>query len=171
MAQQQMFSNKDWVVHRQYGIGQIQGTETKAISGEEDTYYRLEMANGTVWVPVDKMTEDLFRPVATEEEIDQVKRVLQRKPNKMDGNYKRRRKRIKTVEMGDSLLDLARLVRDLWCRHKNRTLSNTEQTALRRVTDRLVNEWAVCMDLEMEEAHRRLEDLLREARTRRQNAN
>ena len=167
MAQQQMFSKKDWVVHRQYGIGQIQGTETKAISGEEDTYYRLEMANGTVWVPVDKLNEDLFRPVASEEDIEQVKRILRRKPNKMDNNYKRRRKRIKTVEMGDSLLDLARLVRDLWNRHKNRTLSNTEQTALRRLSDRLANEWAVCMDIELEEAHQHLEEILREARSKR----
>lgn len=166
MAEQQyVLANNDWIVHRQYGIGQVRGREVKQISGEPEPYYRLELANGTVWVPVNKVDNEMFRPVATEQELQMVYEILQRPARKMEGNFKLRHQRIKKVEMGDSLLELARLVRDLWSRHWGSMLSNTEQTALRRVTDRLVTEWSVCVQKDADDVRARLDDMLRSTRS------
>lgn len=154
-------SEDGWVVHRTYGVGQVEGKETKSISGEPADYYRIRMKNGSVWVPIEDFTEEHFRPLASEYEFKEALDVLKQPPRPMASHFKSRKKRINEVASTNSLLDVARLVRDLSGRRAQRSLSNTEGQALRRFTERLLVEWSKCRDIEIDDARQRLRALLR----------
>ena len=159
------YSPKEWIVHRHYGVGQVQGTEKKNISGEENDYYRIKTRNSTIWVAVDQLDENQFRPIATPQEFDEILAILERPPRRMKANFNARKRRINQVKSKNSPLALARIVRDLWGRQSRRgSLSNTEHSALRRFTRRLLAEWSVCMRVDVKEAQRRLYALLQKSK-------
>ena len=157
------FSPDDWIVHRHYGIGQVKAIETKAIGEEETTYYKIDAHNdSTIWVPIDS-EEDLLRPAASEEQFAEVVQVLKRPSRKMNGHFQTRIARIRKVSREGNPVMLARTVRDLWARRSRRgQLSNTEESAWRRLVDRLIAEWTVSMDLNEDQANKRLYNLLEE---------
>jgi len=154
---------EEWIVHGHYGVGRVEGKETKSISGEETDYYKIKTHNSTIWVSVDQFEENNFRPVADKKEFKQVLSVLKKPSKKMDTNFNKRKSRIKEVLSRNSPVAIARLVRDLWGRRTRRSsLSSTEQSVLRRVMELLVQEWAVAQGVDEEEARTRLVDLLQD---------
>ena len=157
------YSPEDWIVHRNYGLGQIKAIETKAIGEEATTYYKVAAHNdSTIWVPVSS-EEELLRPAASEKEFAKVIEVLQRPSRKMNAQFQTRIARIRKVSREGNSVMLARTVRDLWARRSRRgQLSNTEESAWRRLVDRLIAEWTVSMDLEEDQANQRLYSLLEE---------
>lgn len=157
------FSPGDWIVHRHYGIGQVKAIETKAIGEEETTYYKIDAHNdSTIWAPVDS-EEDLLRPVATEKEFAEVLQVLQRPSKKMNSHFQTRIARIRKVTREGNPVKLARTVRDLWGRRSRRgQLSNTEESHWRRLTDRLIAEWTVTMDMDEDQVNKEMYNLLEE---------
>ena len=157
------FSPDDWIVHRHYGIGQIKAVETKAIGEEETTYYKIDAHNdSTIWVPVSS-EEELLRPAASENEFAEVVQVLKRPSRKMNSHFQTRIARIRKVSREGNPVMLAQTVRDLWARRSRRgQLSNTEESAWRRLVDRLIAEWTVSMGLDEEQVNQRMYNLLEE---------
>ena len=156
------YQKGDGVVHPSYGVGRIQGIETRQISGEEASYYHLKIeATGShIWIPVDKLAEDV-RPLTQPEKFKEALAILERPPRKMATNIKQRTKRIAEVRAQNSPTTLARLLRDLWARQKEYgVLSQTETAAMRRITDRFLGEWAACMGLEFDVVAQKLEQRL-----------
>lgn len=164
MELQATHSNGDWLVHQYYGVGQLKGKETKNIGGAKSTYFRLEMENNsTIFIPEDRLNSEWFRPVASDNTLEEVEEVLSRPPKKMAQNFNIRKSRIKKVMTENSMVNIARTVRDLTGRRKRRrTLSKTEDSALRKLKDRLLAEWAVATGLDEEEAKLKLKELLSE---------
>jgi RNA polymerase-interacting CarD/CdnL/TRCF family regulator len=164
MELQATHSNGDWLVHQYYGVGQLKGKEIKNIGGEESFYFRLEMDNkSTIFIPDDKLNSEWFRPVASDNKLEEVKEILARPSKKMAQNFNIRKSRIKKVMTENSITGIARTVRDLSGRRKRRkTLSKTEDSALRKLKDRLLAEWAVATGLEEDEAKEKLKALLEE---------
>ncbi len=151
----------DWIVHVHYGVGHIACIEEKELGGDSSTYYKVVTDNSTLWVPLDKADSGWFRPICTREEFSEILGILQSPPQEMNKNHLVRKRRIHDVKSQGSLQETARLVRDLWGRRNERQLNNTEETALRYLTDRLLMEWSVCMDVEQDEARAHLQEMLR----------
>lgn len=150
-GQEQTFPSGTWVVHQSYGVGKILGIETRHISGEDAPYYHLKIkvTDSHIWIPVDKLVEDV-RPLTSPENFEQALAILERPPRKMDDNIKLRTKRIAEVRSQNSPTALARLLRDLWARQKERgVLSQTETDAMRRITNRFLGEWAASLGVEI----------------------
>jgi CarD family transcriptional regulator len=154
------FSVGDWIVHRQYGIGQIQTKEEKNISGRIEEYYRVKTPDSEIWLPIKKLDQSWFRPLATPGELDEAKSILQKPPRQMDTNFVKRKDRINKVQSENAIPAIARLIRDLFARQIHKSLSDTEQRALRHLTERFIAEWSVCLNLEQEIARSQLSNLL-----------
>ncbi|MCA9925937.1 MAG: hypothetical protein KC419_07150 [Anaerolineales bacterium] len=138
------YSVGDWMVHSQFGIGQIKGVDTKAISGEETAYYRFETTDSTFWVPFDQMDSDKLRPVSTNEEIQLAIAALKNPPIEMSSNYKIRQIRIKEALVGNTPQAFAQIIRDLRAlQRKKGVLNESERNAFRILKERLVEEWAI----------------------------
>lgn len=157
------FSPGDWIVHRNYGIGQVKAIETKAIGEQETTYYKIAAHNDSlIWAPVDS-EDDLLRPAASKDEFAEVLEVLQRPSKKMNSHFQTRIARIRQVSREGNPVKLARTVRDLWARRSRRgQLSNTEESHWRRLTDRLIAEWTVTMGLNEDQVNQEMYNLLEE---------
>lgn len=151
----------EWLVHQHYGVGQLKSKETKNIGGVEGTYFRLEMDRSTIYIPEDKLNSDWFRPVSSQKKLDEVTEILSRPAKKMDGRFTSRQTMIRKVMSENSIVNIARVIRDLSGRRRRRkTLSKTEDSALRELTDRLLSEWSVALGLEETEAREKLKSLL-----------
>ena len=150
----------DWIVHLHHGVGEITSIEEKELGGDSSTYYKVVTDDSTLWVPLDKAENRWFRPVSSRDEFKEIIEILQRPPQEMHNNHLARKRRINSVKSDGSLEETARLIRDLWGRRAERQLNNTEETALRSFTDRFLREWAVCMDVDEEEARERMQAIL-----------
>lgn len=160
------YEQGDWVVHCHHGIGQIEAVEHKRIGDEENTYFRIKTADSVIWMPVDQMDGEQFRPVADETHFQEAVAVLKKPAKRMASNLNTRKARIKRVTTNNVPEETARLIRDLRARRREKKgLNQSERRALRDLTKRFLQEWAVCRGLTMRQARRRLNRQLRRRRT------
>ena len=149
-------------MHRNHGIGKIESIERKSIGEEETVYCKIETHDSTIWLPVEKANDDWLRPVATPTEIEQAKKILKSPPQPMADNINSRKSHINQVNTNDEPAIIAELLRDLRGLKKQKTtLAQTEEAALRHFTDCFVAEWSVSMDIPMDEAQQKFENLIR----------
>ena len=160
MAKGPTFSKGEWIVHHYYGVGQVKGVEKKVLDGNEMRYYKVKTRNSQYWVPVESEDNSRLRPLSSPQDIKKIARILRRKPSEMDPDHMQRKRVIREVLAEGSLLDMARLIRDLSARQVTKKLNPTEEDALKRFRDRLVREWSVCLELEMEEANEEFQKAL-----------
>ncbi len=161
MKEAHTYSDGDWIVHSRFGIGQIKDIEVKNISGEETRYYRIKTTDSIFWMPVDKMDSDLLRPLSSPEEIHLAIATLQEPAEEMSSNYKIRQIRIQDAQTHNTPKATAQIIRDLRAyRRKKDALNSTERSAFRSLKQRLVEEWAIVLDIKTETAALKLETLL-----------
>lgn len=166
MAESYTYTAGNWIAHSHFGIGQIIDVEVKSISGDETSYYRIKTAESTFWVPVDQMDSELIRPLATPEDIQQVIVVLQNSPKAMSSNTKLRQSRIHNVRVNNTPSDIARLLRDLRARQRDKgLLYSSERSAYRTLKQQLVQEWAIVTGTETEEIGLQIDGMLDKNRT------
>jgi RNA polymerase-interacting CarD/CdnL/TRCF family regulator len=155
------YSKGNWIVHTQYGMGEIKGIDVKDISGEETRYFRIKSNNSTFWIPTDQMDSEVLRPLSTQEEIQLAITALQKPPKEMSSNYKERQSRIQKARILNTPQSMARIVRDLRERRRNKgPLNTTERSAYQTLKKRLIEEWAMVTDNKIEKITSRLDDLL-----------
>lgn len=131
------------------------------IGGKEGNYFRLEIENGTIFIPENRMTYENFRPISSQKTIVEMIEILSRPPKKMDKRYLIRRHQIHLVMSENSLLDIARFVRDLYGRRRVRmTLSVTENELFQKLRKRLISEWAVASGRDEMDIQHQMEELL-----------
>ncbi|MEM7119533.1 MAG: CarD family transcriptional regulator [Chloroflexota bacterium] len=150
-----------WVVHAQYGIGQIKGVDEKEISGEKAQYYRVKTKNSTFWVPTNQINNEMLRPLSAPEDIQEAIDILQKSPKSMSPNAKIRQTRIRETRQRNTPQAIARLIRDLRELQREKTILNqNERSALQNLKQRLAEEWAVVVGLKAEQAAVKLDALL-----------
>jgi CarD family transcriptional regulator len=154
------YSIGDQIVHNYYGVGKITDIVTKVLSGKECEYYRVEAINSIYFVPVNNADNDRIRPLTTDEHLEQVLSVLQADPDEMADDYKKRRKRIKSVRASGSLVPMAQLIRDMYFRRSVGKLTDAESRALDQVEERMIQEWAVCEQISPDEARLRMMEMI-----------
>jgi RNA polymerase-interacting CarD/CdnL/TRCF family regulator len=168
-ANPQEFSKGDWIVHLVYGIGMIEAVEKKSIGGEARKYYRVKAEESTYWVPVDDVNNDTVRPLASPRRIRRALRLLKEAPEKMASNYKIRRKRIRDTTLDGTLRSDIELMRDLFARQSARGLNPTEEESFRTLKNRFLKEWSLSLNIDIEEARQKFNQLLRQNQEMTQN--
>ena len=155
------YSIEDWLVHSTFGIGQIVGVEEKDISGARVQYFRIQTADSTYWIPVNRMDNQDLRPVSSTAEIQMVIAILLRPPEAMSTNHLLRKNDIQRVLLLNTLTDSARLMRDLRARQQERgTLNLEELYAFRALKQRLIDEWVVVTGEKAKQVDAKIDDLL-----------
>ena len=140
----QAYKQGDWIVHADYGLGEIKKVVEKEISGEPKRYYRVATANSVFWVPVDQMDDDLIRPVSSAAQIEKAITLFAKDAKEMSSSYKIRQKRIRDARNQNTPQAVVRLLRDLkahW--RKKRTPNIHERRVYQVLKRRLAREWAL----------------------------
>ena len=145
----------DWFVHAHFGVGQVKGQEVKCVAGQEQTYYEIETAAITLWLPHEQMGGGKIRPLTDHANFRQVIDLLKRPPKMMPTTADKRKKRIAQVKSANTPQDTARLVRDLWARQRvEGQLYDWEREAWRDFSAILIQEWAISQHISPAEARR-----------------
>lgn len=162
MAKKQpKYSAGDWIVHCYHGVGRISATERMQVGDKENTYFRMEQPDGTIWIPVALIDGEQVRPVSKKADFRQAIEALSRDPIEMNSIMNLRKLRINRDIEENTPVATARLVRDLWARQRDKgMLNDSERRALQDLRNRLVQEWAVCMGLHIMQARKELEQTL-----------
>ena len=161
MEENRVYSEGMWVVHTNYGVGQITMSEKKQLGGENSLYYRVEGDNATFWLSVDTLdSTDRVRPVASKQKLREAIAVMGERPKKLAATHKERVSQIHDIMASGSLLPIAGLLRDLTHQASERNLSIPEQETLEKLQTRIATEWSVVFDINPEEARTKIDKVL-----------
>ena len=156
------FDVGDRVVYPQHGAAVIEKRERKDFFGEEKEYLVLKVAYGdlTVMVPADNTDEVGLREVINDEEVEEVFAVLGKKEARMPTNWSRRYKNhVEKLKSGD-IYQVAEVVRNLSIRDKDKGLSAGEKRMLNRARQILVSELTFALNVDEEQAEKKLNEAL-----------
>jgi len=147
----------DWFVHAHFGAGRVKGHELKSIDEQEQSYYELETAVCTLWLPEEKLFGQKIRPLADPSAFKKVINVLKEPSETMSSDANKRKLRIREVKTANAPKDTAGLVRDLWVREQvEGKLYDWEKQAWRELCVLLIQEWALCLQISGKEARQQI---------------
>jgi CarD family transcriptional regulator len=150
----------DWIVHSNYGLGQVQGEDTKVLEGEETDYYIVKTDSATYWLPQDGLDTDAIRELAPETQFQIALKEIKSEPCVMEKDYRKRQARIVSVISSNSVVEFARLIRDLYWRRRQKHLNENEKRVLDLIKERFAREWSVAAEINEAEALSKLESTL-----------
>ncbi len=134
------------IVYPGHGVGQIEGIEKKSIQGFSREFFMLRILenNMTIMIPTDNVASLGLRPVISKEMVSKVYRILRTKKPAGDlTNWNRRYREYSEKIRTGSVLEIAKILRDLLALKAEKELSFGERTMLDTVRNLLVKELAI----------------------------
>ncbi len=153
-------SKGDWIVHSNYGLGQVKGEDTKVLEGEKNDYYVIQTETATYWLPKNRINANSIRDIAPVKRFHQALKVIKEKPRQMHKDFRKRQSHIVEVIASNAIVELAGLMRDLYWRRKQKKLNQNEKRALDLMKQRFVREWAIAAEMNEEDTLSLLEETL-----------
>jgi CarD family transcriptional regulator len=154
------FAVGETVVYPNHGAAVIEDIETRQIKGEDKTYLVLRIvAQNDLVVRVPACNLDLVgvRDVVDKDGLDRVFDVLRAEHTEEPTNWSRRYKANLEKLHSGNVLKVAEVVRDLWRRERDRGLSAGEKRMLAKARQILTSELTFALNVNEEEAERRLD--------------
>jgi RNA polymerase-interacting CarD/CdnL/TRCF family regulator len=166
MEQEIHYSIGEWVVHSQYGVGQIKKTEVLPLHGEQTECFRVQVKGGAFWFPTGTQENPRIRPVESQEIITKVIKNLRRKPGNLDKDKKYWTQKIKEAPLDGDLVTISKLIRDLSAQQALKRLNDSQIRALSKLSDRLIHEWAAVTGKDITEIHSRFNQYVSESKAK-----
>lgn len=142
---QERYKIGDWIVHVDYGLGQIIGQDQKLLAGEERKFLRVETADSLYWILVTNIDTDRIRPIASKNQFRYALDLIRKAPKKLSKSYLNRRKEIIKMLKDVSLYSKVRLIRDLSGRSSTK-FSSFDNNVLISIKEQFLNEWTLVME-------------------------
>ncbi len=156
------FSVGDYVVYPHHGAATIIKREKIDFAGEKHEYFVLEIATDqlTVRVPVGKALDLGVRPVISQNKARQVFRTFKDEPQEAGKNWSRWYKLLtEKINSGD-IFQVAEVVRDLTYAQQIKGISPALKRMLAKARLIIISELRFALDLDEEEAVKRLDRAL-----------
>ena len=141
-----------------HGVAEIVAVETREIAGQRKEFYVLRVVHSDMklMIPIDGAERAGLRGLVSEQTADQVFDVLRSEEVAVKpGPWNRRFREYTELVNSGSLMEVAKVYRDLWRIRPGRELSYGERRLLEQSRNLLVAELAVvraCADAEIESA-------------------
>jgi CarD family transcriptional regulator len=132
-----LFKVGEKVVYPAHGVGVIQSIQTRVVSGTEKTFYMLRILDSdmTIMIPTENVDSVGLRRVIGREMVTKVYKILREKRVEIDQQTWNRRYREYTEKIKTgSVLEIAKVLRDLFVLKGDKELSFGERSSTRRVT-------------------------------------
>jgi len=154
------FKIGDKAVYPAQGVAKVVGIDTKEINATVISFYVLKVLDSEmqILVPKEKADQVGLRPVATDEEVDEVFDILREQDVHIDKQTWNRRYRgfMEKIKTG-SLFDVAEVYRDLYRLKSSKVLSFGERKMLDNAKQLIVKELAVARKWSEEKVEAELE--------------
>jgi CarD family transcriptional regulator len=150
----------DKAVYPAQGVAEVIGIDTKEINATVCAFYVLRVLDSEmqILVPKEKADQVGLRPVATDDEVDEVFDILREQDVHIDKQTWNRRYRgfMEKIKTG-SLFEVAEVFRDLYRLKSTKTLSFGERRMLDTAKNLIVKELSVARDWTQEQVEKELE--------------
>jgi RNA polymerase-interacting CarD/CdnL/TRCF family regulator len=166
MEQEIHYSIGEWIVHSQYGVGQIKKTEVMPLHGEQTECFKVQVSGGAFWFPTNAVANPRIRPIASQEIIMKVIKNLRRKPGNLEKDKKYWTQRIKEMPLDGDLVIISKLIRDLSAQQAQKRLNDSQIKDLSKLSERLIHEWAAITGTERGKIRRRFNQYIRESKAK-----
>ncbi len=149
------------MVHPQHGAATIQKKVKQAFGGKKQDYFVLDIATEqlTVMVPLDKV-DDLIRPVISKTKSRDVLKSLKGEPEEAGSNWSRWYKVLNEKMTSGDIFQVAEVVRDLSFAQQTKGISPALKRMLSKARLTLSSELAFSLEIDEEEAIKRLDRAL-----------
>jgi len=154
----------DWIVHKRYGVGQVEKIEIKPIHGEETRCLRVTIQDGVYWLPVGDQDNPRIRRVASSNHLQQAIEELSNVDQDLEEDRKLWKQRIEEVRSEGNLIEMSQLVRDLTLLSTQRRLNQTEETALKSLMERMLQEWSAASSRDIDTIRPTLNSFLQDSK-------
>ena len=141
-----MFKIGDKVVYPAHGVGQIESISSQVISGTEKKFYMLRILDSDmkIMIPIDNVQSVGLRRIINKQMVTQVYKVLRQKKVEADQQTWNRRYREYTEKIKTgSVLEIAKVLRDLFVLKGDKELSFGERKMLDTARNLLVKELSI----------------------------
>jgi CarD family transcriptional regulator len=156
-----MFVIGDKIVHPMHGAGVVEDIVDVQLSGNLCQYYVLRLTGGIlVKVPSASSGSIGVRPVINSKRADEIMRILPSIEVDLITNWsKRYRENLERVKSGD-LIEVARVIKGLMQREREKGLSTGERKMLHSAKQILISEIVMAKCLDYQEIESRVINLL-----------
>jgi len=156
-----IFSVGDKVVHPQHGAAVIAKRIKQEVAGKVKDYFLLDIATDQlkVFVPVEKIDE-VIRPVISKNQTRMVFSKFREEPQEAGSNWSRWYKVLNEKMTSGDIYQVAEVVRDLTYAQQTKGISPALKRMLSRARLTLISEIRFALDIDEEEATRRLDKAL-----------
>jgi CarD family transcriptional regulator len=141
-----MFKVGEKVVYPAHGVGVIESVQSKTIAGAEKNFYMLRFLESdmTIMVPTENVESVGLRRIIGKDTVSKVYKILRDKKVEIDQQTWNRRYREYTdkIKTG-SVLEIAKVLRDLFVLKGDKELSFGERKMLDTARNLLVKELAI----------------------------
>ena len=141
-----MFKVGEKVVYPAHGVGEIQDIRSQVISGTEKRFYMLRILDTDmkIMIPIDNVQSVGLRKVIDRQMVSKVYKVLRKKNVETDQQTWNRRYREYTEKIKTgSILEIAKVLRDLFVLKGGKELSFGERKMLDTARNLLVKELSI----------------------------
>jgi len=141
-----LFKVGEKVVYPAHGVGVIQSIQTKTVSGTEKTFYMLRILDSdmTIMIPTENVGSVGLRRIIGRDMVAKVYKILRDKKVEIDQQTWNRRYREYTEKIKTgSVLEIAKVLRDLFVLKGDKELSFGERKMLDTARNLLVKELAI----------------------------
>jgi CarD family transcriptional regulator len=158
------FGVGDRVVHPQHGAAVITKKVKQTVEGSNRDYYVLEIATDqlTVFVPVDSI-EEAVRSVISKNQTRKVFQIFKEEPQDAGSNWSRWYKVLNEKMTSGDIYQVAEVIRDLSWAQQTKGISPALKRMLSRARLTLISELRFALEVDEEEATRRLDRALPKA--------
>lgn len=158
-----MYQIGEKIVYPMHGAGIVQAIEEKEVLGETQKYYVLKIASTEMklMVPVNTAESIGVRPVITPSDLQEVFQNVQNSVDEEESpNWnKRYRENLSKIKTGD-IVEVAKVVKSLTNREKEKPLSTCEKKLLTNARSILVSEFILSTDDTEDKAEERVDMLI-----------
>lgn len=150
------------VVYPQHGPGVVVGTLERAVLGQKEAYFEIELTPSgmRVFVPVARAAELGLRRAMSAEQVPGLLTALSEPDLELPEGFQARYRREQAVMEGGDLREITSLVGTLARRDVTRGLSDSEQGILMAAKRVLAAELAAALGLDDPQARARLDEIL-----------
>ncbi len=141
-----IFKVGEKVVYPAHGVGVIDSIENKVVSGTERQFYMLRILDGdmTIMIPTENVESVGLRRVIGKDMVNKVYKILREKKVEIDQQTWNRRYREYTEKIKTgSVLEIAKVLRDLFVLKGDKELSFGERKMLDTARNLLVKELSI----------------------------
>ena len=157
-----LFKVGEKVVYPAHGVGVIESIESRTVSGTQKTFYMLRILDSdmTIMIPTENVSSVGLRRIIGKDMVTKVYKILREKRVEIDQQTWNRRDREYTEKIKTgSVLEIAKVLRDLFVLKGDKELSFGERKMLDTARNLLVKELSIARSHSEEKIMEELKDI------------